>query len=56
MHSGILKHNSNGTRDSERPKLTYKETEKEDLKGRNVPKDIALNRSTRKTVTHVLEP
>jgi signal recognition particle subunit SEC65 len=38
-----------------RSKLTWEETAKEDLKGWDIPKDLALNRSTLKTVIHMLE-
>jgi hypothetical protein len=43
--SGILMHESNRKRDKERLKLAWEESVKGDLKGRNIPKDLALNRS-----------
>jgi hypothetical protein len=45
MRSEILRRDSNEKRGRERPKLTWKETIKGDLKGRNITKDLALNRS-----------
>jgi hypothetical protein len=45
MRSGILRHDSDRKRGRERPKLTWEETVKGDLKGWNMPKDLALNRS-----------
>jgi hypothetical protein len=53
MRSGILRCNSNGKRGRERPKLIWKEAVKGDLKGRNIPKDLVLNRSAWKTFIHV---
>ena len=39
-----------------RPKLTWVEAIKGDLKGWNIPKDLALDRSAWKTTIHVPEP
>jgi hypothetical protein len=39
-----------------RPKLIWKEAIKGDLKGWNIPKDLALDRSAWKTTIHVLKP
>ena len=39
-----------------RPKLTWVEAIKGDLKGWNIPKDLALDRSAWKTAIHVPEP
>ena len=39
-----------------RPKLTWLEAIKGDLKGWNIPKDLALDRSAWKTAIHVPEP
>ena len=44
VRSGILSHNTNVKRGRGRPKLTWVETIKEDLKGWNIPKDLALDR------------
>ena len=48
VHSGILNQDSNVKRDRGRPKLTWVEAIKGDLKGWNIPKDLALDRSARK--------
>jgi hypothetical protein len=40
----------------ERPKLTWKETVKKDLKRWNIPKELGSNRSAWKTTIHVSEP
>ena len=45
VRSGILSQDSNVKRSRERPKLTWVETIKEDLKGWNISKDLALDRS-----------
>ena len=45
MRSGILSQDSNVKRGRERPKLTWVEAIKGDLKGWNIPKDLALDRS-----------
>jgi hypothetical protein len=42
--------------EEERPKLAWKETVKKDLKGWDIPKDLALNRSAWKTAIYVPEP
>ncbi|RCV26339.1 hypothetical protein SETIT_5G237700v2 [Setaria italica] len=39
-----------------RPKLIWEEAIKGDLKGWNIPKDLALDRSDRKIAIHVPEP
>jgi hypothetical protein len=56
VSSGILKHYSNGKRGRGKPKLTWEEAVKDDLKGWNIPKDSALNQSAWKTTIHMLEP
>jgi hypothetical protein len=38
-----------------RPKLTWEEVVKRDLKGRDILKDLDLNRSAWKTIIHVPE-
>ena len=47
---------SNVKRGRGRPKLTWVEAIKGDLKGWNIPKDLALDRSAWKTAIHVPEP
>jgi hypothetical protein len=49
MRSGILRRDSNAKRGRGKLKLTWEETVKGDLKGWNIPKDLALNRSKWKT-------
>ena len=56
VRSGILSQDSNVKRGRGRPKLTWVEAIKEDLKGWNIPKDLALDRSAWKTAIHVPEP
>ena len=56
VRSGILSQDSNVKRGRGRPKLTWVETIKGDLKGWNIPKDLALDRSAWKTAIHVPEP
>ena len=54
MRSGILSQDSNVKRDRGRPKF-WVEAIKGDLKGWNIPKDLALDRSASKTAIHVTE-
>ena len=54
--SGILCQDSNVKRGRGRPKLTWVEAIKEDLKGWNIPKDLALDRSAWKIASHVPGP
>ena len=56
VRSGILSQDSNVKRDRRRPKLTWVDGIKGDLKGWNIPKDLALDRSAWKTAIHVTEP
>jgi hypothetical protein len=56
VRSGILSQDSNVKRGRGRPKLTWVEAIKGDLKRWNIPKDLALDRSAWKTATHVPEP
>ena len=56
VRSGIISRVSNVKRGRGRPKLTWVEAIKGDLKGWNILKDLALDRSAWKTVIHVLEP
>ena len=46
VHSEILSQDSNVKRGRGRPKLTWVEAIKGDLKGWNIPKDLALDRSS----------
>ena len=46
MRSGILGQDSNMKIGRGRPKLTWVEAIKRDLKGCNIPKDLALDRSS----------
>ena len=55
VRSGILSQDSNVKRGRGRPKLTWVEAIKGDLKGWNIPKDLALDRSAWKTDIHVSE-
>ena len=54
--SGTLGRDSNVKRGRGRPKLTWEEAIKGDLKGWNIPKDLALNRSAWKIAIQVPEP
>jgi hypothetical protein len=54
--SGILSHPENVRIKRCRPRLTWKETIKKDLKKWNIFKEIALDMSAWKTVIHVSEP
>ena len=56
VRSGILSQDSNVKRGRGRPKLTWVEAIKGDLKGWNIPKDLALDRNAWKTAIHVPEP
>ena len=56
MRSGILSQDSNVKGDRGRPKLSWVEAIKGDLKGWNIPKDLALDSCAWKTAIHVFEP
>lgn len=56
MRSGTLRRDSNAKRGRGRPKLTWEEAIKGDLKGWNISKDLVLNRSAWKIAIHVPEP
>ncbi|RCV13281.1 hypothetical protein SETIT_2G334300v2 [Setaria italica] len=56
VRSGTLRRDSNVKRGKGRSKLTWEEAIKGDLKGWNIPKDLALDRSAWKTAIHVPEP
>ena len=56
MHSGILRHEGNMRRGRGRPKLTWEEIVRRDLKEWNTPRDLSLNTSAWKAAIHVPEP
>jgi len=56
VHSGILKHDGNMRRGRGRPKLTWEETIRRDLKDWSIPRDLSLDRSAWKAAIHVPEP
>ena len=56
MHSGVLKYDGNLKRGRGRPKLTWEETVRKNLKEWNIFGDLALNRSVWKAAIHVPEP
>ena len=56
VRSEILSQDSNVKRGRGRPKLTLVEAIKGDLKGWNIPKDLALDMSAWKTAIHVPKP
>ena len=56
VHCGVLSRDINVRRGRGRPKLTWVDAIKRDLKGWNMPKDLALDRSAWKTTIHVPEP
>jgi hypothetical protein len=53
VNSGILKSMENTRRGRGRPKLTWAEAVKRDLKDWNVPSDLALVRTAWKSAIHV---
>ena len=56
MRSGVLERVDNVKRDRGRPKLTWYESVKRDLKNWNISKEIALDRSAWRLVINVPEP
>ena len=56
VNSGILRGIDNTKRGRGRPKLTWEEAVKRDLKDWNVPRDLAFDRATWKSAIHVPEP
>ena len=56
VRSGTLRRDSNVKRGRGKPKLTWEEAIKGDLKGWNIPKDLVLDKSAWKTAIHVPEP
>jgi hypothetical protein len=56
VRSGILSHPENIRRERGRPRLTWEEEIKKNLKEWNISKEFALDRSAWKTAIHVSEP
>jgi len=56
VHSGVLKRAENVKRGRGRPKLTWDESVKKDLKEWNIPKEVALDRSAWRLAINVPEP
>ena len=56
MRSGVLKRVNKVKRDRGRPKLTWDELVKRDLKDWNISKEIALDRSAWRLTINVTEP
>jgi len=56
VRSGVLERVDNVKRGRGRPKLTWDESAKRDLKDWNISKEIALDRSGWKLAINVLEP
>jgi hypothetical protein len=56
VHYGVLSQDNKVRRGRGRPKLTWVETIKRDLKEWDIPRDLCLNRSAWKTAIDVPEP
>ncbi|KAG2599534.1 hypothetical protein PVAP13_5KG428814 [Panicum virgatum] len=56
VYSGILKHDGNMRRGRGRPKLTWEEIIRRDLKDWSIPRDLSLDMSAWKAAIHVPEP
>ena len=56
VHCGVLSQANNMRRDRGRPKLTWEETIKRDLKAWDISKDLCLNKSVWKAAIDVPEP
>ena len=56
MRSGIIKQNNDVKRSRGRPKLTWEEAVKRDLKDWNITRELALDRVAWKAAIHVPEP
>ena len=56
MRSGVLERVDNVKRDRGRPKLTWDEAVKRDLKDWNVPNEVAFDRSVWRLAINVPEP
>ena len=55
MRSGVLKHVDNGKKGRGRPKLTWDESVKRDLKDWNISKEIVLDRNAWRLAINVPE-
>jgi hypothetical protein len=56
IHNDILSRPENTRRERGRPRLTWEEAIKRDLKKWNISKELALDRSAWKIAIHVHEP
>jgi len=56
VRNGVLERVDNVKRGRDRPKLTWAESVKRDLKDRNISKEIALDRSAWRLAINVPEP
>ena len=56
VHCGILSRDTNVRRGRGRPKLTWREAIKRDLKGWGIPRDLCLDRNAWKAAIDVPEP
>ena len=56
MHCGVLSRDINVRRGRGRPKLTWEEAIKRDLKSWDIPRDLCLDRSVWKTTIDMAEP
>ena len=56
VHCGVLKRVDNVKRGRGRPKLTWDESVKRDLKKWNISKELAMDRSAWRLVINLLEP
>ena len=56
MHCAVLSEANHMRRGRGRPKLTWEEAIKRDLKALDIPRDLCLNRSAWKAAIDVLEP
>ena len=56
VRCGVLSRDTNVKRGRGRPKLTWEEAIKRDLKGWDIPRDLCLDRSAWKTAIDVPEP
>jgi hypothetical protein len=56
VRSGVIRRFSNEKRGRERPKLTWEESVKRDLKDWCISKELILDRREWKLAIHVLEP
>jgi len=56
VHSSIISRNNDVKRGRGRPKLTWEETVKRDLKDWNIMRELALDKAAWKAAIHVPEP